>query len=91
MLARSNLYPAMLLSPYIKPTLKLELLEFSPNRAYLCKGLGGTVEQKHAKIWQKFEEFYGFCRRRLIKTVKNLQRRILKYNMEYLYVPKGKI
>jgi len=48
-----NLYPAMLLSPYIKPNTKLELLEFSPNRAYLAKVIGALLSknmQKLAKI-----------------------------------------
>jgi len=52
-----NLYPVMLLSPYVKAGSKIDALEFSPNRAYLAKVIGGTIEPKHASIWHKFEQY----------------------------------
>jgi len=52
-----NLYPVMLLSPYINANMKIDSLEFSPNRAYLAKVIGGTIEPKHASIWHKFEQY----------------------------------
>ncbi|MBI5123018.1 hypothetical protein HZA75_04120 [Candidatus Roizmanbacteria bacterium] len=52
-----NIYPAMLLSPFVTPDTKIELLEFSPHRSYLAKLIGETIDPKHANIWKKFEEF----------------------------------
>lgn len=52
-----NFYPVMLLSPYVKAGAKIDSLEFSPNRAYLAKVIGGTIEPKHASIWHKFEQY----------------------------------
>ncbi len=52
-----NLYPAMILSPFVTPNAEIELLEFSTHRSYLAKLLEETHDQKHAAIWKKFEEF----------------------------------
>lgn len=52
-----NLYPAMILSPFVAPNAEIELLEFATQRSYLAKLLNETHDQKHAIIWRKFEEF----------------------------------
>lgn len=52
-----NLYPAMILVPFLHTKSVLHLLEFSENRSYLQKLVDGTMEREHAKIWHKFEEF----------------------------------
>lgn len=56
-----NLYPAMLLTPYVKPGANIELLEYSPNRTYLQRVIEGSIQSDHATIWQKFEHLMVEC------------------------------
>jgi hypothetical protein len=52
-----NLYPLMLIAPYLKSDAKIDVLEFSePNRTYLQKTINSTVRSSHRHIWEKFEQ-----------------------------------
>jgi hypothetical protein len=53
-----NLYPAMILSPYMAKDSALHMIEFSaPNRDYMQKVITGTIDDFHASIWHKFEKY----------------------------------
>ncbi|MDX1765821.1 MAG: hypothetical protein R3313_02615 [Candidatus Saccharimonadales bacterium] len=52
-----NLYPLMLVTPYMKPGARAELLEFTKaNRDYLQKVVDGEMEGEHAEYWHKFAD-----------------------------------
>lgn len=53
-----NLYPSMLMVPYIKNGAKIDMLEWSPaNREYMTKLLAGQLAEDQAATWRKFEVF----------------------------------
>lgn len=55
--AGPNLYPALLMSPFLAPDSELRLIDFAqPNLDYLTRVLGGKDTTEREK-WAKFEEF----------------------------------
>lgn len=55
--AGPNLYPSMLITPYITPKAKIDLLDFSPNRNYLAKVFKDSTHSEETEIWRKFERY----------------------------------
>jgi SAM-dependent methyltransferase len=54
--AGPNLYPGLLLTPYISPLGSLELIDYSAaNLRYLCKALDDACDE--ATVWSRFEHY----------------------------------
>lgn len=77
--AGPNIYPAMLIAPYIDDNGSLALLEYSnANRTYIQNLLGSNLDDQHMKIWNKFEdlmidlggESYKNCLKAVLKQAK---------------------
>jgi SAM-dependent methyltransferase len=76
--AGPNLYPAMIVSPYVAPDSTIELLEFSPNRRYLEEVIQGDDNSTSADVWRKFEKFMVEVGGDLYKDCRTLAKKLTK-------------